>query len=259
METTMVNATVGFSVQGAVLRNLIESVSFACDREAISRPLGGPMLRFKSNGTVTAFATDGRRMAIRTVPVAECNLDLDVVLSADDTDQLCRIGRTAGMVRIDATDGSNEPYHDTIPDYPVIFSWKQRNGAREVIVDQPGGRFPDCRRFVRTEGDLKESSPYVLHCVANSNTDDSFDAVQVDQHGAFIREPAPLKVDRTEGEHIGVSLDFGLLRQFSDTIESGHRFRIYVQSTTEPIYCFDATGRTYVLMPLNPIKKRGNR
>ena len=241
MTTETIATTKTHTFRAEVIRNLVNSVSFASDAESTRTALQGMLFTFENNA-MTAYASDGRRLASRTIEGDMGELSGEqMVLTRETMTALSNIGKTATQVV--ATFDYATKQSD--------FSWNQRNGTKHV-GNTGDLRFPDLDYIVRTESDCQK----MRHCrldvdLTQRTTDDITDAVVVDSRGTLTR-PSPTWSVSSSGTDIGeVAVNWGYLTEWLDSVSSwgSKQARFYMTAPDSPVYGF-ADGARYVLMPV---------
>jgi hypothetical protein len=186
-------------------------------------------------------------MAIRTIESPSAVEDThDILLRRDAFERLANLGTTAQAVRI-TRDMPDKVISSML--LPATFSWRQRNGEQNLVVDSDG-RFPawePIAQEARTRGNT-----YTLEIAATAPDMGHPGAVYLGANGKLTRTDRFLDVLSSKGRHPDICFSVNLLADFLEAIDTKTPVFLEFNGSDAPIYCH-ALDRTfeYILMPLS--------
>lgn len=236
-----------FEMDSLVLLDLIKRTQFAIDCESTRYQLGG--VCFSIDGeSITAVATDGRRMAI--AKASGCNYGVGSVALVVPSKTLRLVERSfcdSQKVRVSSSGG-------------ILFSG---NGC-EISSRLIDGRFPDWNKVVPVTTDMTE----IRGCCGSFFAAVKQASIVADPESrgvsfAFSKDmlvvaakTADVGQSRIEtpidyaGEYVEITMDYRFVGDFFRVLDSEKQFLVFVKNNSSPAVFSTDDGYTYVVMPM---------
>lgn len=246
------DAKSSFEVKAAGLRELIRRTLFATDAESSRYALGGVLLEFEDE-TLTAVATDGRRLAKMDCPVRKVGTpetgggttivparsmqlmerilpdgDVDVRLAVRANDLV--LGVPAGTFTTRLVEGRFPKWRDAIP---------HRTGSHKI--DLPVGPFYTALRQAAIVA--SEESRGIDFTFSDGTLVLSSSTADVGE--SRVEMPVPF-----EGEELTIRLDNRFVADFLKVLPLDKVFTFDVESSQAAAWCSTDDRYGYVIMPL---------
>lgn len=235
---TQTKPTITIAAQS--LKALLDSVLFAADREWGMRYTLSSVLLEYDHKRITAVATDGRRLAKRTLQ-ASCIASGKILMSRKDAKKLAsKITKTArGKADIDVVKGNKGN--------TVKFSWKgYRNKWLHVDCKALEGRFPDWRPIFPTN-----EPATVLRGLATQFVVEPHAAWDLCSNGKVTLERPAMSVPVTcEGDHQRVPIDLDYLQEWIATCDENDPVTIEIRNDCGAVVCQSTRAADYAFMPM---------
>jgi DNA polymerase III subunit beta len=240
-----------------ILANAMRQVVFAAAEESLRYCLHGVRFEYR-NGELTLVATDGRRLAYRTIAATAYSTDskpltsdaLEFTLPRTIAKQFCaKVTKTArGNVDVNL-DSEILPVNCTM-------QWNGANRKPKAIETRLlEGRYPDWRQIVdsakpkTTLAGLAGQVAEIIDPVVGSA------AWNLDANGKveLKREPVTLsRVLKKTGRNVDVTFNIELLHDWLATLGEKTEFTIGIEHAEKAVCC-ESSESSYVFMPLAQI------
>lgn len=228
-------------IPATVLRSLVGSVAFACDRSSSSRYVTDAVLLRAAGREIVAVATDGIHAATRAAPSpTEIPEPIEVLIPRAHAQTIARWGSS---VTGEATITLSRQ---------VSIAWRAKGGSKEIVFDAPIGRFPSWESIV--SGAMTAATCRVTAVVAELLADlpDPDDARFRFSFGAAkcsVAQPPATLLVKADGPDVVVDLDLRRLRSFLETLPEKESVTLHLTGESSPVGAVCGEVQ-YVLMPL---------
>lgn len=237
-----------FEIDSLMLLELIKRTQFAIDCESTRYQLGG--VCFSIDGeSITAVATDGRRMAV--AKAAGCNHGIGSASLVVPSKTLRLVEKSfidGQKVRVSSSGG-------------ILFSG---NGC-EISSRLIDGRFPDWTKVIPVTEDMTEirggcgsffSAIKQASIVADPESRGVSFAFSKDLL-VVAAKTADVGQSRIEtpidyvGDDVAITMDYRFVGDFFRVLDSEKQFSVFVKNNSSPAVFSTDDGYTYVVMPMS--------